>query len=107
MTTFYTAISLSSFEEQTHKLKNRAAIKTYKPQIKILERNAHINNSAVKFTAENLIKHEKALPFQNLNLGFVGFCGKRMPLKPTNPKLRFWKETLTLTILQESLLQKA
>ena len=75
MTTFCRAISLSSFEEQTHKLKKKLATKTYNPQIKILVRNAHIKISAVKFTAENLIKDENAVPFQNFNLGVVGFSG--------------------------------
>ena len=86
MATFCRAISSSSFEEQTHKLKKKVATKTYNPQIKILVRNAHIKISAVKFTAESLIKHEKAVSNQNLNLGVVGFSGKWMPLKPTTPK---------------------
>ena len=75
MTTFCRAISLSSSEEQTHKLKKKVATKTYNPQIKILVRNAHIKISAVKFTAESLIKDEKAVSNQNLNLGVVGFSG--------------------------------
>ena len=100
MTTFCRAISLSSFEEQTHKLKKKVATKTYNPQIKILVRNARIKISAVKFTAESVIKDEKAVSFQNLNLGVVRFSGKRMPLKRTTPKLRFWLETLTLRFLQ-------
>ena len=71
MTTFCRAISLSSSEEQTHKLKKKVATKTYYPQIKILVRNAHIKISAVKFTAESLIRDENAVSNQNLNLGVV------------------------------------
>ena len=56
MTMFCRTISLNFFEEQTHKLKKKLATKTYNPQIKILVRNAHIKISAVKFTAEILIK---------------------------------------------------
>ena len=66
-------------------------MKTYQAQIKILERNAYIKKTAVKFTAETLITGQKAVSFQNLNLGLVGFSGIRLPQKPTNPKLRFWK----------------
>ena len=37
-------------------LEKGVATKTYYPQIKILERNGHIKETAVKFTAEILIK---------------------------------------------------
>ena len=39
------------------------AIKTYYPQIKILERNAHIKKTAVKLTAEILIKARNSSSF--------------------------------------------
>ena len=53
------------FRGTNPQLEKGVATKTYYPQIKILERNGHIKETAVKFTAEILIKVKKLKILQN------------------------------------------